>query len=52
MPFFVGYFRQDTTYCDSKRIVALRQLRSPFAFWFDSVTSIPWSYFDLETYLV
>ncbi len=37
---------------DDWRHIAAAYLFSVFGFWFDSVTSIPWSYMDLHLYMV
>jgi hypothetical protein len=50
--FFLGYYEEDMTYCDDFIVLLKRNLSSVAGFWFDSVTSIPWSYMDLHFYLV
>ena len=50
--FFLGYFNADMTYQDDLRVSVLRNLSSVSGFWFDCVTSIPWSYLDMHFYLV
>ena len=39
-------------YIDSFSIIARRNIASLTGFWFDCVTSIPWSCIDLHLYLV
>jgi len=48
--FFVGYYNSDQTYVDFLPKVVKRHLSSPLLFWFDAVTSIPFSCLDLVTY--
>ncbi len=50
--FFVGMFDSSETYIDNIYVVAFVNLTSVTGFWFDCVTSIPWSYFDLSAYRV
>ena len=50
--FFLGTFDVDLTYDDDLLSVARKNVCSPSGFWFDCVTSIPWSYMDLHFYLV
>jgi hypothetical protein len=50
--FFVGIYDHELEYVDDWRRVALAYLKSVFGFWFDSVTSIPWSFMDLHFYMV
>ena len=35
------------SYCDDIKVVAVGNILSPSGFWFDAVTSIPFSYMDL-----
>jgi hypothetical protein len=50
--FFLGYFEEDMTYQDDFLVSLRKNLSSISGFWFDCVTSIPWSYIDLNFYLV
>jgi hypothetical protein len=50
--FFLGSYSQDLTYQDNLLMSLKRNLSSVRGFWFDCVTSIPWSYMDLHVYLV
>jgi hypothetical protein len=50
--FFIGAFDTDMTYIDDLRRIVRRNLLSLSGFWFDCVTSIPWSYVDVSFYLV
>jgi hypothetical protein len=47
--FLMGCF-VDPDYVDSYRLIALRNLTSLSGFWFDCVTSMPWSYMDYYAY--
>ena len=50
--FFVGMYDNKQEYIDDWRLVASAYLMSPFGFWFDCVTSVPWSFMDLRFLLV
>ena len=50
--FFVGAYDADMNYVDRFSWVFTRYTTSVMGFWFDSATSIPWSCFDLQSYLV
>jgi hypothetical protein len=50
--FFVGTHNHEQEYIDDWRHVASAYLMSIFGFWFDSVTSIPWSFMDLHFYML
>ena len=50
--FFLGYYTQDMTYKDDLSGTIRRNLSSISGFWFDCITSIPWSFMDLHFYLV
>jgi hypothetical protein len=50
--FFLGYYTHDMTYQDDFVTSVKRNLLSVTGFWFDCVTSIPWSYMDMHFYLV
>ena len=49
---FVGFYDEDMNYVDRLSRVLLRYTTSVMGFWFDSITSIPWSCLDLQSYLV
>jgi hypothetical protein len=42
----------DMTYDDDLISVAKKNVCSASGFWFDCITSIPWSYMDLNFYMV
>ena len=48
--FLVGEFDETGTYVDDFGAVARNYVLSYSGFWFDSITSIPWSYLDLYAY--
>jgi hypothetical protein len=50
--FCVGVYTEDMAYVDDWRLVAAKLCLSPTGVWFDVVTSIPWSFIDLHSYLV
>ena len=50
--FGVGIYDHKLEYVDDWRLVASTYLMSLFGFWFDCVTSIPFSFMDLHFYLV
>ncbi len=50
--FVIGTFDSTGTYCDEFRAVVARYLTKVRGFWFDCVTSVPWSYMDLVIYVV
>jgi hypothetical protein len=50
--FFIGHYKIDMTYEDNLVVCITRNLSSFSGFWFDCVTSIPWSYMDMHFYLV
>ncbi len=52
LQFLRGYYRADTLYEDRLEAVFLNNVSSVTGFWFDCVTSIPWTYLDLDAYLV
>jgi hypothetical protein len=52
LQFFVGYHTEDNRYCDDILALARRNLSSLTGFWFDCVTSIPFSFIDLSMYMV
>jgi hypothetical protein len=47
-----GTVEANQEYEDDFRTVVLANLTSLSGFWFDCVTSIPWSWLDLHIYLV
>jgi hypothetical protein len=49
VPFFMGTLDVSDTYCDDYRKIAIKYLTSPSGFWFDFLTSLPWSFNDLYT---
>ncbi len=50
--FFVGVYTEDLVYIDDWQTVVLMTFKSVSGFWFDSFTSIPWSFLDLQLYMV
>jgi hypothetical protein len=52
LQFFTGVYTEDLEYLDDWKTVVVRALKSLSGFWFDTFTSIPWSYLDLQLYLV
>jgi hypothetical protein len=50
--FGVAVYNEDMQFIDDWRAIAARNLMSISGFWFDSGTSIPWSFMDLHFYLV
>ena len=46
----MGEFDETGTYVDDFGAVARNYVLSYSGFWFDSITSIPWSYLDLYAY--
>ena len=50
--FFIGKInKSQTVYIDEFRVVAYMNLIS-IGFWFDCLTSVPWSYLDFYAYWV
>jgi hypothetical protein len=45
-------YTKDMMYIDNWRIVAAKLCLSTTGIWFDIMTSIPWSFMDLHSYLV
>jgi hypothetical protein len=45
-------YTEDMMYIDNWRIVAAKLCLSTTGIWFDIMTSIPWSFMDLHSYLV
>ncbi len=51
LQFLTGCFvEHNTEYVDSYSRIALRNLTSLKGFWFDCVTSMPWSFMDYYAY--
>ena len=50
--FGVGSYLANQEYEDDFRVIALGNLTSLSGFWFDCITSIPWSWLDLQIYTV
>ncbi len=50
--FFLGTYDMDMNYIDDFAWIVKKNLFSFNGFWFDCLTSIPWSCFDLVEYLV
>jgi hypothetical protein len=50
--FVVGSLDIGPDYEDDIRVIALNNLKSLSGFWFDGITSIPWSWMDLQMYTV
>jgi hypothetical protein len=52
LQFFTGSLDISETYCDTMSIVAAKYMSSVSGFWFDFLTSLPWSFNDLYAYQV
>ena len=50
--FFVGSFDNSETYFDDIKLIMIRNLTSVTGFWFDLLTSMPWSFMDVNAYKV
>ena len=50
--FFVGSFDETGTYVDDIGTIAKNYVFSYNGFWFDAITSVPWSFLDLYSYQV
>ena len=50
--FFVGKYHKDLEYIDNIFWILKTNLTTPSGFWFDCITSIPWSCIDFNTHLV
>ena len=50
--FFVGKYYKEMYYMDDIPWIFKSNLMSPSGFWFDCVTSIPWSCLDFHTHQV
>ena len=50
--FFLGWYDDKSNYHDDIIKLFFKNILSPKGFWFDCITSIPWSYLDLKYYLV
>ena len=51
-PFLTGTLDASHTYCDDFQAIAKKYLTSLSGFWFDFLTSLPWSFNDLYSYQV
>jgi len=49
--FFIGTFDDSTSFLGDLLLAARRNFTSVGGFWFDLVTSMPWSYLDYNSYL-
>ena len=52
LQFFTGSLDVSEIYCDSLPIIAAKYFSSVGGFWFDFLTSLPWSFNDLYAYQV
>jgi hypothetical protein len=52
LQFGVAVYTEEMEFIDDWGAIALRNLTSFSGFWFDCVTSIPWSFMDLQYYMV
>lgn len=50
--FFIGYYDKNGAYVDEMGLVARKYCKSFTAFWFDIITSLPWTYLDYIALLV
>ncbi len=50
--FFLGTYDMDMNYIDDFAWIVKKNLFSINGFWFDCMTSIPWSCFDLVEFMV
>ncbi len=50
--FGIGTFDSTGTYCDEIGVIVRRYLTKLRGFWFDCMTSVPWSYMDFAVYVV
>ena len=50
--FAIGTFDSTETYCDELRVIVTKYLTTVDGFWFDCITSIPWSFMDFAVYRV
>lgn len=52
LQFVTGSMDLSEVYCDDFKVVAMQYLSSLGGFWFDFITSLPWSFNDLYAYQV
>jgi hypothetical protein len=52
LQFITGSLDLSETYCDDYKVIGAKYLSSISNFWFDLVTSIPWSFSDVYAYQV
>ena len=52
LQFVTGSMDLSETYCDDFKVISAKYLSSLSGFWFDTLTSIPWSFNDLYAYQV
>ncbi len=52
LQFLTGVIDKSEAYCDDINHIAVMNLTSLGGFWFDLCTSIPWSYFDFDAFMV
>ena len=52
LQFCIGSMDISEKYCDDFRVISAQYISSFSGFWFDVVTSIPWSFNDLYAYQV
>jgi hypothetical protein len=52
IPFFMGILDVSDTYCDNIKEIAVKYFTSFSGFWFDLITSLPWSFNDLYAHQV
>jgi hypothetical protein len=50
--FFVGFYDNGEKYIDDVKKIFYKSLMALGGFWFDCVTSLPWSFMDLYAYKV
>jgi hypothetical protein len=50
--FFIGSFEDSPSLLNDFLLVLLRNFTSISGFWFDCITSIPWSFIDFRAYTV
>ncbi len=50
--FFIGFYDSADKYIDDIRTIVLKSLMALGGFWFDCITSLPWSFMDLYAYQV
>ena len=52
LQFVTGSMDLSETYCDDFKVISAKYLSSFSGFWFDTLTSVPWSFNDLYAYQV